>query len=848
MHNPKILKASLLALAFGLAACSQGSDIASPGGTGPTTPPTGGGGGGGTGGGGTAVACPTGTTSGGLIGALTVCNITGEILTNFTLPEVTNVVYRLNGRVDVGRDSGPAAFGTAANQATLTIQPGVRIFGDSADDLLIVNRGSRISAIGSRAKPIIFTARSDIEGTATDATTRGWGGVIVLGRAPIRACNTAVARGAENCQRAIEGVTASTGRDAIYGGNVADDNSGTLAFVQIRYPGAFLPGAGAGDDLNGLTLGGVGSGTTIENLQVHNSGDDGIEWFGGTVNARNLVVTGALDDSLDMDAGFNGSIQFVVVRQSLAAVDANGPVDRLVESSNLIGAGTGTGFETNPTVSNFTFIGVPQSATGGNTQGIRLDATSSNVHSSGGYFNGVVTGSNSCAIIAGASNPLAPRYGSILFDCPAGVDTSVTSFINPGQGNNTTNVANSLSGLLPGPTERARTAINPTTLGSFFRVTQSGTGTPYIGAFAPDETATDNWTTGWTFNLFPAPACPTGTSEGAAINGQRRCILSGALGTGSVPANLRLVAGNVYEINGRVDVGTDRGGDGTGGTAATLTIEGGVTLFGDSASDLLIVNRGSQIFVNGTPNNPVIMTSLGDVTNPTRNDSAIAREWAGLIVLGRAPIRACNTSTTRGAVNCQRAIEGVTASTGRDALYGGDVPGDSSGRINYLQIRYPGAFLPGAGAGDDLNGLTLGGVGSGTEITGVQVHNSGDDGIEWFGGTVNSRYLIVTGALDDSLDMDAGFTGAIQFAIVRQSLAAVDANGPVDRLVESSNLIGAGTGTGFETNPIVSNFTFIGVPQSATGGSTQGIRLDATSSNVHSSGGYFNGVVTGSSS
>jgi hypothetical protein len=93
---------------------------------------------------------------------------------------------------------------------------------------------------------------------------------------------------------------------------------------------------------------------------------------------------------------------------------------------------------------------------------------------------------------------LAPRYGSILFDCPSGVDASVTSFINPGQGNNTTNVANSLSGFVNGPTETGRTAIDPTTLSPFFQAA------PYIGAVRNNS---DNWWRGWTCGLEASSSC-----------------------------------------------------------------------------------------------------------------------------------------------------------------------------------------------------------------------------------------------------------------------------------------------------------------------------------------------------
>ncbi len=817
-----------------LAACSPGADIVSPGGTNPPPPPGGGGGGGG------GATCPAGTTNGGALGSLTVCNITGEILADLTIPNLANIVYRLNGRVDVGRDVGGNGTAPGGQAAELRINPGVRLFGAASGDVLIVNRGSRLIARGNVNQPIIFTARQDIEGTISnpDTATRLWAGVVIAGRAPLNNCNTAVTAGSADCQNQVEGILASTGRNALYGGASPNDNSGELEFVQIRYPGAFLPGAAAGDDLNGLTLAGVGSGTLINRVQIHNSGDDGMEIFGGTVNIRNFVVTGAIDDSLDFDDGWNGNAQFVVVRQTPAG-EANAP-DRLVESSNRrSGAVGGPNNPTNPTIANFTFLGLLQnSSASALTNGLNMNNTGGTPGSSGRYYNGVVTGPTRCVTAAAAATSPAPVFNSVLFDCPTLPDAATQALIDAGT-NNSTTVPNTLAGLFPGPNEAARTPFNVTSLGAFFQ------SAPYIGAFADTETETNSWATGWTFRLFPDPECPAGTLTGLPINGQRRCILTGTLGVGAVPANLTLTSNNLYEIQGRVDVGVDRGGAGTSGVAASLTIESGTRLFADSGSDVIIVNRGSQIFVEGTQNRPVIMTAARDILGTLPNKAQATREWAGLVIAGRAPLNNCNAAVTAGSVDCQNPIEGILAATGANALYGGATPTDNSGTIRYLSIRFPGAFLPGAAAGDDLNGLTLGGVGSGTIFENVQIHNSGDDGIEIFGGTTNLRNVVVTGAIDDSLDFDDGWNGNVQRALVIQSTAG-EANAP-DRLVESSNRrSGAVLGPNTPTNPQVVNFTFLGLLQNSSASAlTNGLNMNNTGGTPGSSGRYYNGVVTG---
>ncbi len=833
MRKLTAMRSSIIALVLAMGACTQGSDIASPGASNPGTPPGGGTGGGGGGtGGGTAV-CPSGTTNAGALGTLTVCNLTGEVLANTTLTNVANVVYRLNGRVDIGRDIGAAGTLSTGVSAQLSIDPGVRIFGQVAGDMLIVNRGSRINAVGTASQPIVFTGRIDIEGTANANTTdRQWGGVILLGRGPIRGCNTAVAQGTVDCQNAVEGVTAATGRDALYGGATPADNSGTMRFVQIRYPGAFLTSAAAGDDLNGLTLGGVGSGTDISFTQVHNSGDDGIEIFGGGVNLRNIVITGALDDSLDTDEGWTGNVQYAVIRQSVTG--RTGGPDRMFEWSNRSISSASGSLNTNPTVANLTGIGVPTNAAGSALQAISFNNTGGTPGGSGRVVNSVFTGSSNCASLENSNPSPAPRFDSVLFDCINQPNAASLAIINAGT-NNTTTTASSLSGLLPGPAELARTPFNATTLNPFFQTAN------YIGAFSPTETAASNWAASWTFNLFPNLGCPTGTTAGGTLNGQNRCILSGV-----VAGNLRLTAGNIYEISNRVDVGVDRGAAGTAGAAATLTVDAGVTIYGDAASDMIIINRGSQVFINGTAIAPVVMTSLADVTNIQSNALTASREWGGFIVLGRAPIKGCNSAVASGSVDCQNAIEGVTAATGRDALYGGATAADNSGRITFLQIKYPGAFLTSAAAGDDLNGLTLGGVGSGTQINNVQIHNSGDDGVEFFGGSVNIRNLIITGALDDSFDCDEGYGGNLQFGIIVQALTL---SGGPDRMIECSNrtVSSLNSGAGLNTFPTLANFTFVGIPQNFAGANIQGLSFNNTSGTPGGSGRVVNSVVRGSS-
>jgi hypothetical protein len=272
-------------------------------------------------------ACPTGTTTASgaantataaTIGGFKVCDIPQAITTSLTLPRIAGIAYRFTGQTEVGTDLG-ASGGTGV---TLTVEPGVTVFAnanESTNDLLLINRGSKLNAIGTASAPIIFTSQQNVSSaTGESETSQGhWGGIILLGRAPTAVCATGSGgSNATPCQLAIEGVT---GR--FYGGTDTADSSGTMSYVQIRYSGIAISD---GNELQGLTLGATGSGTTLDHIQSHNSADDGIEIFGGTSNLKYIAITGADDDGFDIDNGYRGFIQFMIAAQrtSGATVDS----------------------------------------------------------------------------------------------------------------------------------------------------------------------------------------------------------------------------------------------------------------------------------------------------------------------------------------------------------------------------------------------------------------------------------------------------------------------------------------------------------------------------------------------
>lgn len=226
----------------------------------------------------------------------------GNITENTTLD--ASKIWLLKGRVAV--ESG----------ATLTIEPGTIIKGASgtgADaSTLIIARGATIIANGTAEAPIIMTSESDniqlggiypTSGPALSVDTRGlWGGLLILGSAPCSLKN-------DVNELQIEGIPTSD-TNGLYGGSNADDNSGALQYVSIRHGGAEI---GEGNEINGLTLGGVGRETTINQVEVVGNVDDGIEFFGGTVNATNLIVWGQGDDAIDIDQAYAGTVDGALI-------------------------------------------------------------------------------------------------------------------------------------------------------------------------------------------------------------------------------------------------------------------------------------------------------------------------------------------------------------------------------------------------------------------------------------------------------------------------------------------------------------------------------------------------------
>lgn len=419
------------------------------------------------------------------------CELPARITRSTRLTKIPGLLYSLGGRVDVGTDLG-ASGGTGV---TLTIDPGVVVYGSTGVSWLAVNRGNRINAVGTATNPIIFTSRDNVLGLATDDSQGQWGGVVLLGRAPITDCTVApnAEPGSASCERQTEGAV----DPAYYGGATPTDNSGTMRYVQIRYSGYVLSG---NSELQALTTGGVGSGTVLEYIQSHNSSDDGLEFFGGTHDAKRFVITGADDDGLDLDTGYRGLIQYVIAVQK-----TSGNADSMIEldSSNALESQKP---RTWMRLANATLVHKNPATGNGAAMRLRGGADVS-------MINSVVTSPMPCLRLDGA-NMLAtdaaidkigpPVFKSVAMQCGGAVfvgSSGLTAaqvdaaFNVAGNNNISTFTASLTGGFVNGANETARTATDPKSIAAGFDATT------YVGAV---KDAADTWFAGWTCNSVTA--------------------------------------------------------------------------------------------------------------------------------------------------------------------------------------------------------------------------------------------------------------------------------------------------------------------------------------------------------
>jgi hypothetical protein len=621
------------------------------------------------------------------------------------------------------------------NGATLTIEPGTIIRGTNKS-VLTIAPGGKIMAAGTRTLPIVFTS-------SQGAGFRGpsdWGGLVVCGKAP------------NNLPGGVGIAEGGIGTE--YGGSDAADNSGVLTFVRIEFPGFEVA---TGSEVNGLTLNSVGAGTRIENIQVSYSGDDGYEWFGGTVNAKYLISYRTEDDDFDTDNGFSGMVQFAVILRDPEIVDSdtangfesdndkdgsvNNPFTKAI-FSNISGFGSAKDLAT--------YNALPQNHKEGSSFRIRRSSRISVYNSLFmGWGRGVRLESTATHNAATANDMtikntiIASIYGN-KFHSDNAVLTAAqieTWFLETTKRNKV--IENGADVKIMDPFNLESPNFQPQSGSPVFNASywykenepvsidnSFFEKVSYVGAFD----GYDNWTEGWT-NWTPVDTDYPETYTMTKGNGQFTNI-------GGVHIVADETWSGVVKLDGWIYV--DNG--------ATLTIEPGTIIRGTNKS-VLTIAPGGKIMAAGTRTLPIVFTSSQGAGFRGPSD------WGGLVVCGKAP------NNLPGGVGI--------AEGGIGTEYGGSDAADNSGVLTFVRIEFPGFEVA---TGSEVNGLTLNSVGAGTRIENIQVSYSGDDGYEWFGGTVNAKYLISYRTEDDDFDTDNGFSGMVQFAVILRDPEIVDSD------------------------------------------------------------------------
>lgn len=690
---------------------------------------------------------------------------------------------------------------------TLHIEAGTVIKGKGGEganiSALVVARGGKLFAVGTPTHPIIFTSELD---DVTDPEDLGiwdrglWGGVVLMGRARLNTAVDAAGNAATPKYDVYEGIPSTNPNYAnfFFGGDDDDDSSGVLRYVSIRHGGKVLE---SNKEINGLSLCAVGRGTTVEFVEAYAIKDDGFEFFGGTVNTRYLVSAFNDDDAFDADQGHRGKHQFWFAIQAPDVRDkgmelngepsglavGNSPLGQFtIYNATVIGAGAGSGGNNNnaftirdyasPRIYNSIFTDFAQ-------RGVSIDVRSKEHLDSGkldlrdniwwGFTDGN-TAANLDILNSGVLFNDSDRRNAIVNPLLRHISRTNDMNLDPRP------VADSpaLS------TDRLPPSDDP-----FY--TQAS----YKGAFDGSTL----WIQGWTALSQYGIAAPLGGKPDRVIQ------VSNADITGTV----NWYNTNTYVLNGFVFV--EQG--------EVLNIEAGTVVkakAGEGANiSALVVARGGKLNAVGTALSPIIFTAEADDIHDSEDLGIWDRGlWGGIVLLGRAKINTAVDAAGNAASPKFDVYEGIPSTNPNYAqfMFGGDDDDDNSGVLRYVSIRHGGKVLE---SNKEINGLSLGAVGRGTTIECVEAYAIKDDGFEFFGGTVNTRYLVSAFNDDDAFDADQGHRGKHQFWFAIQAPDVRDkgmelngepaglavSNAPLGQFtIYNATIIGAGARSGGNNN------------------------------------------------
>ena len=638
----------------------------------------------------------------------------------------------------------------------------------AAASALFASRGGKIFAEGTPDKPIIFTAEADnVDDAAARAATgpsltpfqRGlWGGVVLLGRATINSAENVTGNAATPKYEVYEGLADLEVHR--FGGSDDDDSSGVLRYVSIRHGGTLLE---SNKEINGLSCGGVGRGTTLEYIEAYAIADDGFEFFGGTVNTRYLVSAFCDDDSFDTDMGYRGKNQFWFSIQDPLAADKGGEFDGDLPKTGVLP-------KSDWQVWNWTAIG--KGIATGTALHIRDNAAAKIRNSIFAEFGtGLLVDANTYDEVTGGEVVIQNSIFNVTTPNTSAnaADTYFTNALN----------ANTLaSAQFRGLSRTNNGVLDPRLAAGAPALTggqlppNDGFLTPvtYQGAFDGNNLWFAKWTALYEYG-FVLPSSPT-----------NRVVNIADADFGVSTTAVTWYRTNTYVLNGFVYVKNGQ----------TLNIEAGTVIKSKpgngAAASALFIAQGGKLFAVGSPNNPIVFTAEADNVNDPKarrlNGPSLTPFqrglWGGIVVLGRATINSAENVTGNAATPKYEVYEGLADAVinGQNIhRFGGNDDDDNSGIIRYVSIRHGGTLLE---SNKELNGLSLGGVGRGTTVEFVEAYAIADDGFEFFGGTVNTRYLISAFNDDDSFDTDMGYRGKNQFWFGIQDTAAADKGAEID--------------------------------------------------------------------